>query len=173
MTIRKKCILLLSLLYLFLAGCVSKGMTDHLKALDKKDDAILTRIEQHKPAMGELMNVIQARHARLYFAGQAGNWELAAHQLQGIKETLAKAAALHEQWEDVPKPLTMLAPLITDIEIETIGEAIKASDRTRFMESFERLTKDCNTCHKATKRDFIVIQIPISQGYNNINFSAP
>ncbi len=162
----------LCLLLLLLSGCVSSGMIDRLKGLDKKNAELERKLELQKPAMAELMTHIQAHHSRLWFAGQAGNWALADHQVQGLKAALDKAAKNYDKWEDVPKPLTMLIPLITGAEIEKLRAAIRVADKPQFTSSFEKLTKDCNTCHQATGREFIVIQTPTAPGYTNLQ-SAP
>jgi cytochrome c556 len=161
------------LLAALLSNCVSEGVTNRLKGLDKKDVEIEKKLELQKPTMAELMTGIQAHHARLYFAGQAGNWRLAEHEVQRIKAELEKAGKLHDKWEDVPKPLSVLIPLITHAEIEKITEATRAGDKRQFTDSFQNLTKDCNTCHQAAKRDFIVIQIPTQPGSTNLQFKVP
>lgn len=156
---------------LLLSGCVSSGMIERLRGLDKKNAELEKKLELHKPAMAELMTHLQEHHSRLWFAGQAGNWKLASHQVQGLKAELEKAARIHDKWEDVPKPLTMLIPLITSAEIQKLGEAIKAGDKQQFTTSFEKLTKDCNTCHQATDRGFIVIQTPTAPGRTNLQYA--
>ncbi|MFN7945460.1 MAG: hypothetical protein U0Z53_08915 [Blastocatellia bacterium] len=160
----------LLMLVLFQANCVSKGEVDKFKALDKRDEAHDKLIELHKPSMAMLMTEIQAHHSRLWFAGQAGNWLLAEHQLKGLQAAFEKAGFIYEKWEDVPKPLSTLIPLVTRNEIGKIREAIRAGNKTEFTASFERLTKDCNTCHRATDREFIVIQKPTAPGYTNLNY---
>src|SRR5450432_2970502 len=51
----------------------------------KKEITELKKSAYH-PELGEQMLGIQIRHARLWFAGQAQNWLLAAFELQEIKE---------------------------------------------------------------------------------------
>jgi hypothetical protein len=44
-----------------------------------------------KPAMDDLMTMlIQPRHLKLYYAGQAKNWNLAAFQLNELRQLLAR-----------------------------------------------------------------------------------
>ena len=40
------------------------------------------------PGIEQFMNVIQSEHAKLWYAAQARNWELAAYQLGEIKEIM-------------------------------------------------------------------------------------
>src|SRR3954464_15824196 len=45
-----------------------------------------TGSEDYAPGLGEIMSLQQMRHAKLYFAGQAENWDLAAYELEEIGE---------------------------------------------------------------------------------------
>src|ERR1700737_4195705 len=40
--------------------------------------------EQYVPRLGDLMSAIQLRHMKLWFAGKALNWELAAYELRQL-----------------------------------------------------------------------------------------
>jgi hypothetical protein len=42
--------------------------------------------EQYVPGLGEFMSATQVRHAKLWFAGDAKNWELASFELDEITE---------------------------------------------------------------------------------------
>jgi hypothetical protein len=37
--------------------------------------------EKFVPRLGDIMNAVQSRHMKLWFAGKALNWELAAYEL--------------------------------------------------------------------------------------------
>ena len=41
--------------------------------------------EQYVPRLGDIMNAVQSRHMKLWFAGKALNWELAAYELGQIE----------------------------------------------------------------------------------------
>src|SRR5271165_6591275 len=48
-------------------------------------------ILEFKPAMDDLMTMlVQPRHLKLYYAGQAKNWTLAAFQLNELRGALAR-----------------------------------------------------------------------------------
>jgi hypothetical protein len=40
----------------------------------------------YKPPLGDIMGKIQLRHIKLWFAGKLKNWELAAYEVDEIKE---------------------------------------------------------------------------------------
>ena len=60
------------------------GVQAEIAAL-KKEIAELKKTAYH-PELGEQMLGIQLRHARLWFAGEAQNWNLAAFEVQELKE---------------------------------------------------------------------------------------
>jgi hypothetical protein len=55
-----------------------------------------TASEHYVPRLGDIMNAVQSRHMKLWFAGKALNWELAAYELRQLKAGLLEAALLYE-----------------------------------------------------------------------------
>ena len=47
--------------------------------------------EPYAPGLGEFMTATQLRHAKLWFAGKMNNWDLAAYEIDQIKEGLEDA----------------------------------------------------------------------------------
>jgi hypothetical protein len=54
------------------------------------------------PGLGEIMTLTQMRHSKLWFAGQASNWQLATYELDEIREGLKDAATFHPTHKDAP-----------------------------------------------------------------------
>jgi hypothetical protein len=52
--------------------------------------------EPYQPGLGEFMTATQLRHAKLWFAGKQNNWDLAAYEIDEIKEGLEDAARLFQ-----------------------------------------------------------------------------
>ena len=55
--------------------------------------AVTGQQQQHpayKPELIEFMIFTQIRHAKLWLAGNAGNWELADYEIDELKEVLEK-----------------------------------------------------------------------------------
>jgi hypothetical protein len=123
----------------------------------------------YRPGLGEIMSLQQMRHSKLWFAGSAGNWELAAYELDELKEgfdDVISYAAVHDG--------VRLAPLVKSVTEGTIPElakAITARDGAKFATAFDALTGGCNACHQSAKRGFIAIQRPSGQPYTNQNFA--
>jgi len=42
----------------------------------------------YRPGLGELMNFTQMRHAKLWFAGQEQNWQLARYELDDLRAVI-------------------------------------------------------------------------------------
>jgi hypothetical protein len=75
--------------------------------------------ESYKPGLGEFMTATQLRHAKLWFAGKQNNWDLAAYEIDEIKEGLEDAARLHPKFDGAPVAemiKTIIDPRIAEIE---------------------------------------------------------
>lgn len=121
------------------------------------------------PSLADLMLLVQFRHAKLWLAGQAANWELANFAIHEMEEGFEDMAKLHPTYKDAP-----IAPMIESTvktPIEDIEKAIKARDRTAFTGAFEKLTAACNACHQASNHAFIVIQRPAGSPFPNQSFT--
>ncbi len=123
--------------------------------LQKQVDSLQNQIKNtYKPGLGEFMSDIQVHHAKLWFAGKYGNWDLANFEVGEIQEDL----------DDIPKycsdrPEVKSIGMI-DPAIESVSAAIKDKDQNKFDSSFILLTATCNDCHKATNHGFNRIKIP-------------
>ena len=121
------------------------------------------------PGLGEIMSLQQMRHLKLWFAGSAANWELAAYELDELKEgfdDVLKRFPTHDGLALAP-----LVKMIAGREIPELEKAIDARDAAKFVSAFDALTAGCNGCHQSAKHGFIVIQRPSSLPYSNQSFS--
>jgi len=125
--------------------------------------------ESYEPGLGEFMTATQLRHAKLWFAGKQNNWDLAAHEIDEIKEGLEDAARLHPSFDGVPVAemiKTIIVPRIAELE-----KAVKAKSSAKFMVAFDELTSGCNSCHAGANKPFIRIQRPTESPTTNQNFA--
>ena len=120
--------------------------------------------ERYVPRLGDIMNAIQSRHIKLWFAGMARNWELADYELRQIEAGLVEAALLY-QGIPVTNVTTMEEPA------RSITAAIEARDSKRFAKAVGELTDGCNACHQSIGRGFIVIQAPTTSPFSNQSFA--
>ncbi len=116
--------------------------------------------QQYVPRLGDIMNAAQVRHSKLWFAGKAGNWDLAAYELRQLKASLVEAAMLYSGIP-VSNVTTLAAPL------KSVSDAIDAKDNRRFAKSFGELTDGCNSCHRSMERAFIAIRQPTEGPFGN------
>lgn len=105
------------------------------------------------PRLGEIMNLAQLQHLKLWLAGEAQNWDLAAYELHQLTDSLTQAAMLYPGIP-ISNVTTMRDPLLG------ISDAIAARNGRRFSSSMRKLTDDCNGCHKSMDRGFVVMAEP-------------
>ena len=121
--------------------------------------------EPYQPGLGEFMTATQLRHAKLWFASEQNNWDLAAYEIDEVKEGLEDAARLYPTFDGFP-----VAEMIKTIiypRIEEVQKAVRAKSSTKFLAAFDELTSGCNSCHAAASKPFICIQRPIASPLTN------
>ncbi len=125
--------------------------------------------QAYSPGLAEIMIATQIRHAKLWLAGDAGNWALADYEIDELKEGLEDAVKYFPVYKDMPvgKMIEATAmPAIAEVEA-----AVKAHDRAKFIGAFDKLTAACNTCHQSANRPFIVVQRPTGSVFPNQSFA--
>jgi hypothetical protein len=127
----------------------------------------------YAPGLGELMSLNQMRHAKLWFAGEAGNWKLAAYELDELGEGFDDVVRYHPTHKEAPVPIGESVEKIIREPLAEVGRAIAAQDRSRFARAFDAVTDACNRCHQATNFGFNVVQRPASNPYANQAFAPP
>jgi hypothetical protein len=126
------------------------------------------------PGLGEIMTLNQMRHAKLWFAGEAGNWDLASYELDELQEGFDDVVTYHPTHKDSPLPLSELVPKIMEQPIRSLRKAIDAKDHALFEESYDDVTEGCNSCHEATQFGFNVVTRPTgSSWFSNQDFRLP
>lgn len=119
----------------------------------------------YRPSLGDQMNALQLRHAKLWFAGEAANWPLATFELEELEETLERVARWHADNKEIP-----MAPSIkayTQQGRYAVAQSIAKQSTENFVAAFDRLTDGCNQCHHAAHHGFIVIGRPSSPPTSN------
>lgn len=130
----------------------------HAQNMDMHHHEGAQAAEEHAPGLGEIMLLQQARHIKLWFAGRAGNWPLADHEVDELKEgfdDLNKQLGGDTVQNAVGGPMAALE------------KAIDGKNRAAFTKAFDQLSAGCNGCHQTLNHGFIVIQRPTLQPYTN------
>ena len=121
------------------------------------------------PHLADLMNeAMQVHHAKLWFAGHAGNWVLAAYEVKKIKETIIEIKesivdiqVASPQWQHVPVG-EMLRSF--DSNLDALDQAVKAKNAAKFDTAYHDLTATCNACHARAGQSQIRIMVPLPNG---------
>ena len=125
--------------------------------------------KNYVPGLEQFMGVIQNEHAKLWYAGQARNWELAAYQLGEIKEVMSDVQDMVPTFKNLPLA-QMLDAVITG-PIAQLEKALDDKDSGKFATGYRDLTQACNSCHQAAGVGFIRIRQPVGTAFPNQDFS--
>jgi hypothetical protein len=119
------------------------------------------------------MTFQQMRHTKLWFAGQALNWDLAAYELDELGEGFDDIVTFHPTHKDSPVAPKDAIPRMVTQPLADLRAAVAKKDSAAFVERYDALTTACNNCHEATNFGFNRVQRPASNPYPNQVFSPP
>ncbi|HTI07584.1 MAG TPA: hypothetical protein VL832_03475 [Puia sp.] len=148
------------LLVWLMASC-HQPEQDNQRLQAQVDSLQLQLANSYKPGLGEFMSGIQVHHAKLWFAGQAGNWGLADFETKEIREAIDDIKAYCKD-----RPEVVSIPMIVP-PLDSLDKAIGNRSLPQFRSGFILLTNTCNNCHHATKHEFNVIRIPATPPFTN------
>ena len=126
----------------------------------------------YAPGLGELMTFQQMRHTKLWLAGQAGNWDLAAYELDELGEGFDDIVKYHPTHKDSPVAPKDAIPRMITQPLADLRSAVTKKDSALFAQSYDGLTAACNNCHQATNFGFNRVQRPETNPYPNQTFAA-
>jgi hypothetical protein len=126
-------------------------------------------ILEFKPAMDDLMTMlVQPRHIRLYYAGQAGNWKLAAFELNELRGALARVGRTIPTYRNINVEMAV-ASIFTD-KAKEVDAAIKQANLAQFTAAYGEMTAACNGCHAGLDHPFLVIKVPEAGNFPDQEF---
>ena len=153
-------------LLLLITSCNSKSSNS--QRLEARIDSIETKLANtYKPGLGEFMSGIQVHHAKLWFAGQNQNWELADFELHEIFEALDDIKSFNTDRPEIKSLQMIYAPL------DSLNKSVQEKNLSSFKSNFILLTSTCNDCHHDTDHGFNVIKIPDAPPFSNQDFRHP
>jgi hypothetical protein len=115
------------------------------------------------------MTQLSYRHGKLWFAGQAKNWELAAYELDEIQEGFEDTGHFHPSHHEVKAIPEQIARYMAT-PIQQTGLAIKAKSSSAFTAGYDAITAGCNACHKANGFGFNMLVKPVHNPFVNQHF---
>ena len=130
-----------------------------------------TGADAYAPGLGEIMTLQQMRHVKLWLAGEAGNWDLAAYEIKELGEGFDDVVKFHPTHEDSPVAPKDAIPRMMSGPLGDVHAAIAKRDTRRFEQTYDALTAACNSCHQATNFAFNVVQRPSMNPYPNQSFA--
>lgn len=113
-----------------------------------------------QPALSDIMNAIQSRHAKLWYAGNLGNWPLAKFELAQLQDEFLNAAMLYR---NIPVDAVKLATN----PLNDMDKAVASKNGPGFVAAYKTFTNACNACHAVGDVGFIAIRVPTAQPYSN------
>jgi hypothetical protein len=126
--------------------------------------------EAYVQGLGDVMGAIQARHAKLWFAGEEKNWDLATYEVGVIRDAFTNVARQRPEYQGKPLAsmigLDMLKPLVQ------VQAAIEAKDPAGFRIAYDGLTTSCNECHRGAGFAFIAIKRPSAPPITNQRYAG-
>jgi hypothetical protein len=127
--------------------------------------------EAYVPGLGEIMSLQQMRHAKLWLAGQAENWELAAYEIDELGEGFDDVVKFHPTHKDSPVAPKEAIPRMVTEPLAELRAAVGKKDAAAFVIAYDALTKACNNCHQATNFGFNTVQTPATNPFPNQLFT--
>jgi hypothetical protein len=134
----------------------------------------LHHLEAMTPSVSQIMLGIQSHFAKLHYAAEARNWDLARFERGEIQEDLETVAEMQPAENGVS--LVGIIGAFTNGNtgpMAAMNDAIGVSDRQLFRKAYEQTALMCNSCHQATGRPFIVITIPTNPPVFNQRWEPP
>ncbi|HHI80167.1 MAG TPA: hypothetical protein ENK02_09300 [Planctomycetes bacterium] len=132
-----------------------------------------SKTEPYTPGLGEIMTLIQMRHAKLWFAGTAKNWPLASYERKELREGFADVLHFHPTHQGSPVSLAEVTPTLIDPPLAQLKKAIASKDSSAFPPAFDALTQACNACHQATAFAYNLVQRRQTNSFSNQDFHLP
>jgi len=127
--------------------------------------------EAYAPGLGEIMTLQQMRHTKLWLAGEAGNWDLAAYEIKELGEGFDDVVRFHPTHEESPVAPKDAIPRMVTVPLMEVGAAVDKKDTKGFEQAYDKLTSACNDCHRATNFAFNRVQRPAMNPYPNQVFA--
>jgi len=129
--------------------------------------------DAYAPGLGEIMTLQQMRHTKLWLAGEAGNWDLAAYEIKELGEGFDDVVKFHPTHEESPVAPKDAIPRMITVPLADLRAAVGRKDRRGFEQAYDTVTSACNDCHQATNFGFNRVQRPQMNPYPDQVFGPP
>ncbi len=124
-----------------------------------------------QPNLGRVMMEYSNRMARVWFAANADNWDMAKYQVGEMTE-------IQEVGETTEPDRATLLKTFEDGFLKPLDKAIDSKDKTAFKAAYDKAITGCNACHTAASEEhwashkFIVIKTPTIEPASYIDWKG-
>lgn len=141
------------------------------KALNKVKKAEAGQDEEEEEIeVADIMTKFQRHSNKLWFAGQAENWELAefyVHELEEAMEIIEQNRIM-----DDGVNLSTLIGMMGLEPLKQVDAAIDNKNKEDFSAKYQFLVTNCNNCHASSKHAYINIKAPETPVFDNQVYEA-
>ncbi|MFQ5755888.1 MAG: hypothetical protein ACE5H7_07295 [Acidiferrobacterales bacterium] len=159
----KSCTLLLALAVVLPFGPVMAGSdSKEIQALTKEIRALSAEVadlrksvallEALRPNVTVLMPDFSERFHVMHYAGEAGDWTVAAHELQEMQRMVKIITALD------PEKGALMKGFMT-ASFNKLNAAIEHGNSKSFDKALNETVKNCNACHAAVGSEFVQVTL--------------
>jgi hypothetical protein len=132
-------------------GTGQDSSSDSLNERIKILEARLAAVEARHTFASFMPNLAERFHV-MHRAGEAGDWAVAAHELQEMKRVTKLSTAV-----DAEKGELMNAMM--DPSLESLEQAIGEGNIENFNKALDQTLSTCNACHVATDSGFVQVSM--------------
>ena len=132
----------------------------------------VTALRSLLPPQGHAMADVASHFENLWFAGGRQNWPLAEFFFNQTLSNLRWAVRLRPvrpaRTGDID--LQSILEAVENSALRELKQAITAKSAPRFESAYRLTLETCNSCHHATDRGFVRLQVPQGRGSGLIDF---
>lgn len=130
-----------------------KALRERVARLEKR----VAQMERLQPTFAAFMPQFSERFHVLHQAGEAEDWQVAAHELAEMRRLVEVARLVDaERGELFDRFMTA--------QLDQLNAAVEHSDPQRFNEALNTTIANCNACHQAVGSGFIRVTLDVPSG---------
>jgi hypothetical protein len=126
---------------------------DRIVVDNGKRTLTLNELARSQPGMDRLMAEIAERARRLYYAGSAGNWPLAAYFCRSLGKRLRESAFVRPRYAEA------MAEFL-DVDYAPLAEAVRVQDGPAFAAAWDHVVTRVNHWHEEFGKGYVVYRTP-------------
>lgn len=154
--------------YLFFKYVNIERQLEQLKLVSESTSGNIELETKDEFELAPVMGRLQVYANKLWFAGNAANWELAGFYVHEIEEAFEQI-----EEHDIIENGVEISDAIKEwglTPLERMEAVIKSSDKNGFSAEYDVMISNCNGCHVVTRHNFIKITRPQIPAFSNQAF---